>query len=96
MQTAAHADAADSSDDPEVLRRLERRVRAYHRLVDLDMCPICSDDLATARRLKGYHWHAWDLSLLQEAMACTGAVVEYLDIMDNWHQLVIARVPAGD
>ena len=92
----AHADAADSSDDPEVLRRLERRVRAYHRLVDLDMCPICSDDLATARRLKGYHWHAWDLSLLQEAMACTGAVVEYLDIMDNWHQLVIARVPAGD
>ena len=92
----AHADAADSSDDPEVLRRLERRVRAYHRLVDLDMCPFCSDDLATARRLKGYHWHAWDLSLLQEAMACTGAVVEYLDIMDNWHQLVIARVPAGD
>ena len=53
----AHADAADSSDDPEVLRRLERRVRAYHRLVDLDMCPFCSDDLATARRLKGYHWH---------------------------------------
>ena len=92
----AHADAADSSDDPEVLRRLEQRVRAYHRLVDLDMCPFCSDDLATARRLKGYHWHAWDLSLLQEAMACTGAVVEYLDIMDNWHQLVIARVPAGD
>ena len=62
-----------------MLRRLERRVRAYHRLVDLDMCPFCSDDLATARRLKGYHWHAWDLSLLQEAMACTGAVVEYLE-----------------
>jgi SAM-dependent methyltransferase len=89
----AHADTADSSDDPEVLRRLERRVTAYHRLVDLDMCPFCSDDLTTARRLKGYHWHAWDLSLLQEAMACAGAVVEYLDIMDNWHQLVIARVP---
>ncbi|KAH8086257.1 hypothetical protein JL720_7462 [Aureococcus anophagefferens] len=80
------------SDDPEVLRRLEHRVRAYHRLVDLDT-PHCCDDLATARRLKGYHWHAWDLALLQEAMACIGAAVEYLDIVDNWHQLVIARVP---
>ena len=89
----ARADAADSSDDPEVLRRLEHRVRAYHRLVDLDTCPNCADDLATVRRLKGYHWHAWDLALLQEAMACTGAAVEYLDIVDNWHQLVIARVP---
>ena len=38
----AHADAADSSDDPEVLRRLERRVRAYHRLVDLDIVRYCS------------------------------------------------------
>ena len=50
---------------------------------------ICQTKLISRR-------HAWDLSLLQEAMACTGAVVEYLDIMDNWHQLVIARVPAGD
>ena len=73
------------------------KVKTERNIIDFDEESRELSNLnTTARRLKGYHWHAWDLSLLQEAMACTGAVVEYLDIMDNWHQLVIARVPAGD
>ncbi|KAH8055596.1 hypothetical protein JL722_7933 [Aureococcus anophagefferens] len=51
-------------------------------------------DLILARGRRGLGaTGTWDLALLQEAMACIGAAVEYLDIVDNWHQLVIARVP---
>lgn len=42
--------------------------------------------------MKGYHWHAWDLALLDEAMMCSGLVVEELAVVDHWHQFVVARL----
>ena len=89
----AHSDDADGDElRPEVAAHLAARVAAYRRLADPDTCICCPDDLSDARGDKGYHWHVWDLALLREAMRCLGATVEFLGVLDNWHQMVIARV----
>ena len=91
----AYGDDADASDlAPAAEAYWRARVAAYDVLVDREICQWCTADYDGARKMKGYHWHVWDLSLLGEAMACVGARVEYLDVRDHWHQFVVARKPA--
>jgi len=91
----AYDDDADGAVlAPEAERYWRTRVETYDRLVDRENCPFLPADYEEARAMKGYHWHVWDLALLGETMACVGARVEYLDVLDHWHQFVIARKPA--
>ena len=87
----------DSADDlnayrPEIAGALAKRAEAYNRLVVADQCENCPDP-AEAHENAGYHWHVYDLSLLEDAMACLGYAVEHLSVVDNWHQFVMARKP---
>lgn len=87
----------DYADDlnayrPEIAAGLERRAAAYMRHVDRSNCDNCPDP-SVAHQNAGFHWHVWDLALLEDTMACLGYAVEHLSVVDHWHQFLIARKP---
>lgn len=73
---------------PEIADVITRRAEIYAKLAGKRPAHLPPNETHTDPL---QHWHVWDFALIKDALDCMGYEILFLEIVDNWHQFLIAE-----